>query len=156
MDHQPRIETCGHLEFMGVAVYGNPAETDFHKAWELFGEVADDASISRIGKDIYGLQIYHPRFPQRFELIYMPCLVREPGMPVPIRMVSKWMPECSYAVQRCAGGVESIDEALAYLYQDFIPNRGLQVAMPIDFEKYCKVLDHETHPNEIEVWVPVK
>ena len=77
MREETRIETCGPMDFVGVALYGNPETTPFCSAWELFGAVADDAGISRIGKHIYGLQIYHPRFPKQFELTYMACLQRE-------------------------------------------------------------------------------
>ncbi len=156
MSAETRIETCGPMEFMGVVLYGNPETTPFHSAWELFGEVADEASISRIGKDIYGLQIYHPRFPKQFELTYMACLLRELDMEVPIRMITKSLPECRYAVQKAVGGVTGIDDALVYLYQDYIPSHGLQVAMPIDLEKYCNVQDHEKAPDDIEIWVPIK
>ena len=144
------------MEFMGVVLYGNPETTPFHNAWKLFGEVADGASISRIGKDIYGLQIYHPRFPKQFELTYMACLSRESDWEVPTGMVTKSLPKCRYAVQKAIGGVTGIDDALIHLYQDYIPSHGLQVAMPIDFEKYCNVQNHEKVPNDIEIWVPIK
>ncbi len=52
MSNETRIETCGPMDFVGVALHGNPETTRFSKAWELFGEVADAAGISRIGKDI--------------------------------------------------------------------------------------------------------
>jgi predicted transcriptional regulator YdeE len=153
---QTRIETCGPLEFMGVALYGDPRASALRIAWELFGEYADEASISRIGRDIYGLQVYHPRFPKRFELTYLACLPREPGMALPIRMVSKSLPECTYAVQAVLGGVAGIDDALVYLYRDFIPHHGYRVSLPIDFEKYCNVQDHDRCPDQIEVWVPIR
>lgn len=156
MDTQPRIETRGSFEFVGVAWHGDPRTDDLHRAWSLFGEVADTESIHRIGRDVYGLQIYHPQFPARFELTYMACLIREPGMVLPLRMISKQIPDCKYAVQKVQGGVAGIDETLEHLYRVFIPNTGYRVALPLDFERYCDVQDHERCPNEIEVWVPIK
>jgi predicted transcriptional regulator YdeE len=156
MNQETRIEIFGPVEFIGVALLGNPETTSFHAAWEYFGACADNASISRIGKDMYGLQMYHPMFPEKFELSYMACLVKEPDMDVPIRMLSKKIPKCNFAVQKVKGGVPGIDDALLYLYRDYIPDNGLVVAMPIDFEKYCTVKDHESVPDEIEIWVPVK
>ena len=153
---ETRIESCGPIEFVGVAIYGNPETTPFCSAWELFGEVADEASISRVGKDLYGLQIYHPRFPKRFEMTYMACLQREPDVDVPIRMIVKSLPESRYAVQKVVGGVREIDKALIYLYRDYIPRHGLRGAMPVDFEKYCNVPDQESCSDNIEIWVPVK
>jgi predicted transcriptional regulator YdeE len=135
---ETRIEKCGPMSFIGVALYGNPETTALSNAWELFAAVADDAGISRIGKDIFGLQIYHPKFPKRFELTYMACMERESQMDVPIRMICKSLPEARYAVQKVEGGVTGIDQALIYLYRDYIPKNGLRAAMPIDFEKYCK------------------
>jgi len=156
MNQKTRIETFGPVEFIGVALFGNPEITSFHAAWDYFGVLADDASISRIGEDIYGLQLYHPKFPKKFELSYMACIIKEPDMDVPIRMLSKTIPKCKYAVQKVEGGVAGIDDALIYLYREYIPKNGLCVAMPIDFEKYCNVKDHESVPDEIEIWVPVK
>ena len=156
MSDNTRIEKCGSMRFIGVALYGNPETTPFCHAWELFGAVADDAGISRIGKNIFGLQVYHPKFPEQFEMMYIACLQNEPEMDVPIRMISKSLPESRYAVQRVEGGVRGVDRALTYLYKDYIPTNGLRVAMPIDFEKYCNVQDHESCPDDIEVWVPVK
>jgi len=98
VNQQTRIETFGPIELIGVALFGNPETISFHKASEFFGTIADDASISRIGKDMYGLQIYHPMFPQKFELIYMACIEKEPNMDVPIRMLSKRIPKCKYIV----------------------------------------------------------
>lgn len=156
MSGKTRIETCGPIDFVGVAIHGNPKTTPFCTAWELFGQVADDAGISRIGRDIYGLQIYHPEFPRRFEMTYMACLRKSPDMAVPMRMISKSLPACQYAVQKVDGGVEAIDNALVYLYKEYIPNNGFRGAMPIDFEKYCNVQDHESCPDDMEIWVPVE
>ncbi len=155
MSAETRIETCGPMNFVGVALYGNPELSSFSSAWDLFGTVADDAGISRIGKDIYGLQIYHPEFPRRFELTYMACVRREPGMDVPIRMIVKSLPRCRYAVQIVDGGVTGIDQALVYLYREYIPENDLRVAMPVDFERYCDVQSYNAIPNDIEIWVPI-
>ena len=156
MSDETRIETCGPIELIGVALYGNPESDPSDRAWSLFGEVADEASISRVGKDIYGLRIYPPGFPSKMQWSYMACLPKEPDTDVPIRMVAKTLPACKYAVQRAAGGVMGIDDAIVGLYREYIPNNGLQVAMPVDFEKYCNVTDHGKVPDVVEVWVPVK
>ncbi len=156
MKNETRIEEIGPIELMGVAVYGNPEITSFHKAWEYFGAVADEASISRINKDIYGLQLYHPAFPKTFEMTYMACMMREEDFTVPIRMMSKVIPRSKYVVQGVIGGVDGIDEVLMYLYQKFIPENGFSIAYPYDIEKYCNVLDHSSVPEKIEIWVPVK
>lgn len=86
MSVETRIEMCGLLELVGVAVHGDTKSGPEDKAWGLFGAVANEASISRVGKDIHGFHIYHPRFPNPPELTYVACLIREPGMEVPIRM----------------------------------------------------------------------
>jgi predicted transcriptional regulator YdeE len=152
---QTRIETFGLVEFIGAALFGNPEVTPFHEVWRYFGEVADNAGISRIGKDLYGLQLYHPKFPQKFEMTYMACIETETGADVPIRMISKSIPKSNYVVQKVEGGISGIDDNLIYLYREYIPKNGLKVAMPIDFEKYCSITDHESVPEEIEIWVPV-
>jgi predicted transcriptional regulator YdeE len=156
MSEEVRIETLGPIEFVGVILYGDPESDPSDRAWSLFGEVADEASISRIGKDVYGLRIYPPKFPGKLEWSYMACIPKETDMDTPIRMVSKSLPESKYVVRRVVGGASGIDDAILNLYQDYIPNNGLQVAMPVDFEKYCNVTSHEKVPDVIEIWVPIK
>ena len=139
MNHETRIESLGRLEKIGVTLFGNPNAIEFSSAWEHFGQVADEAAISRTGKDLYGLQIYPPGFPKRFELTYMASILRGSVAEVPARMVMKTIPPCQYAVQRVSGGIINLDKALLNLYQVFIPEHGYRVAMPLDFEKYCNV-----------------
>jgi len=105
---------------------------------------------------MYGLQIYHPMFPEKYELAYMACVEKEPSMDTPIRMLSKRIPKCKYVVQKVEGGVKGFDDALIYLYQTYIPKNGFSVAMPIDFEKYCNVKNNESIPDDIEIWIPIK
>jgi predicted transcriptional regulator YdeE len=155
MKQKTRIETCGPLELMGVTVYGNPEKIKFESAWEHFGKVADEASISRIGKNLYGLQIYPPWFPEIFEFTYMACMEKNHEAETPIRMITKTIPRCKYVVQKVVGGVGNIDQALLYLYKEYLPKHGFTVAMPLDFEKYCNVVNHDLCPDDIEVWVPI-
>jgi predicted transcriptional regulator YdeE len=156
MNQETRIERLGPMDLIGVTLYGNPRVVEFSVAWEHFGKVADEAAISRVGKDLYGLQIYPPWFPERFELTYMASIARGSLAKIPARMVMKTIPPGQYAVQKVAGGVSNIDRALQYLYQEYIPRHGYRVAMPIDFEKYCNVPSHNSDPVDIEVWVPIK
>ncbi len=156
MSSNIRIEKCGPVEFIGVSLFGNPELTSFHTVWDYFGIIADNASISRIGDDLFGLQLYHPMFPKIFEISYMACIQKKPNMEIPIRMFSKIIPESKYVVQKVDNGISGIDEVLINLYRDYIPNNGYSVAMPIDFEKYCNVKDHESIPDDIEIWVPIK
>jgi len=156
MNLPTRIETLGIQEFMGVALYGNPRETSFCKAWELFRDIAEEAKISCVGQDLYGVQLYHPKFPQQFELTYLASVLRQPSLELPHRMLTKTLPSCKYAVQKTNAGIKGIDPALVYLYREYIPDHGYQVAFPFDFEKYCQVRDPETLSEEIEIWVPIR
>jgi predicted transcriptional regulator YdeE len=156
MNELTRMELFGPLNLMGVVLYGNPSKVRFHDAWVHFGKVADELALSRIGKTLYGLQVYPPSFPAVFEFTYMACIEKDPGITVPIRMLTKTVPRCSYVVQKVVGGVDGIDEALKYLYREYIPAKGLKVAMPFDFEKYCSVRSQDHLDDDIEVWVPAK
>jgi predicted transcriptional regulator YdeE len=70
-------------------------------------------------------------------------------------MLSKTLPKCKYVVQTVDGGINGIDQTLIYLCEDFIPNNGLKIAMPFDFEKYCNIDSHNSFSNHIEIWVPI-
>ena len=75
---------------------------------------------------------------------------------VPLRMVVKTIPASRYVVQKVIGGINKIDGTIMDLYQDYIPKNNYSVAIPIDFEKYCNVQNHESDPDDIEFWVPIK
>jgi predicted transcriptional regulator YdeE len=154
--HATRIERLEELILIGAPIYGNPEEINFSRVWEYFGKVADDVGISRIGRDLYGLQIYSPWFPQRLEMTYIASIEMGDLVEVPLRMVVKTIPASLYAVQKVIGGINKIDETIMDLYQDYIPKNHYSVAMPIDFEKYCNVQSHESDPDDIEFWVPIK
>jgi predicted transcriptional regulator YdeE len=156
MKQTPRIESCGPLELIGVALFGNPAKVRFHDAWVLFGQLADEAGISRIGRTLYGLQLYPPSFPATFEFTYFASIEKTPDLKVPLAMLTKTLPRCSYVVQRIVGGVDGIDPALRYLYKDYLLNNGLKVAFPFDFEKYLNVNRQDSSDGEIEVWIPIR
>jgi predicted transcriptional regulator YdeE len=156
MNQPTRRELFGPLDLMGVVLYGNPSTVRFHDAWVHFGKVGDEIALPRIGKSLYGLQLYPPSFPAVFEFTYMASIEKTPGITVPIRMLTKTVPQGSYVVQKVVGGVDGIDEALQYLYREYIPAKGLKLAMPFDFEKYCSVGGHDRLDGDIEVWVPVE
>lgn len=155
MNEDVRIETYGPMELMGVVLYGNPKKVQFHTAWEHFGKLANDLSIPLIGKNLYGIQIYPPWFPSRFEITYMASIEKEPGFEVPIRMLTKTIPRCKYVVQKVVGGVDGIDQVIRYLYKEYMPKNKLTVAMPLDFEKYCNVENQNAFSGNIEVWIPI-
>lgn len=138
-----------------VALFGIPDNVQFHDAWVHFGQIADELSISRIGKTLYGLQVYPPTFPAKFEFTYMACNEKVPDIEVPIRMLTKTIPRCTYVVQRVVGGVDVIALALQYIYREYIPKNGLKVAMPLDFENYPSIKNQGAFDGDIEVWVPI-
>lgn len=155
MNETVRLETLGSFDLIGTPVYGDPEKIPFHLARELFGKIADDAAISRTGKNLYGLQIYSPWFREKHEITYMACIEKQSITGMPIRMLSKTLPPCRYVVQLVSGGINGIDQTLKYLYEEYIPKKGLKIAMPFDFEKYCNIGDHKSISDQVEIWVPV-
>lgn len=156
MDNEVRIEHFGPLELMGVVQYGDPRIVQFHTAWEHFGKIVKDLSITLIGKDLYGLQIYSPWFPARFEITYLAGMQKEGLLDVPIRMFTKSIPPCNYVVQNVEGGINGIDRTLRYLYEYYIPKNKFVVAYPFDFEKYCTIEHPDEFSGDIEIWIPVE
>jgi len=156
MKNEARIEKIGPLELIGVVLYGDPKIVQFHTSWDHFGRIVKDLSLSIIGKNLYGLQIYPPWFPSRFEITYMASMEKDFKMDVPIRMISKLIPPCTYVVQKVDGGINRIDKTLRYLYEDYIPKNNLTVCYPFDFEKYCNIENQDTFFGNIELWIPIK
>jgi predicted transcriptional regulator YdeE len=156
MKKEVRIEQIGPLELIGVVQYGDPKIVQFHTSWDHFGKIVRDLSLSIIGKDLYGLQIYPPWFPSRFEITYMASMEKENKMDVPIRMLSKLIPQSTYVVQKVDGGINGIDKTLRYLYEDYIPKNKFIFCYPFDFEKYCNIENQDAFFGDIELWVPIR
>lgn len=154
-EDEPRIVTRGPMTVVGVTLFGSPEVTDLAQAWTLFGDVAGELAWVRETKLVYGLQVYPPAFPHVFAYTYMACVELPAELEVPLRMFRKDIPAARYAVVESEDGVEGIAEAYRWLYEEWLPESGYELAFPFDFEQYEGTGSGEDESEEISVWVPI-
>jgi len=154
-EDEPRIVTRGPMTVVGVTLFGSPEVTDLAQAWTLFGDVAGELAWVRETKLVYGLQVYPPAFPHVFAYTYMACIELPEGVEVPLRMFRKEIPAARYAVVESEDGVEGIGEAYRWLYEEWMPESGYELAFPYDFEQYDGTEAGEDEAEAISVWVPI-
>jgi predicted transcriptional regulator YdeE len=153
---EPRIVRRGPFQVVGTPLFGNPLENAFCKAWELFGQIADETAWMWRGRKLYGLQIYPPKYPEPFEFTYLAGVQVRPGTRTPLRCVRKELPPSQYAVFTVTGGPKGIDDAYRLAYKEWLPSSDYIQAFPYDFEQYDKLTDAEADPSRIRVWIPIK
>jgi predicted transcriptional regulator YdeE len=155
-DSKPRIVRRGAFQVVGLPLFGNPRESAFSAAWDIFGQIADETSWLRRKGKLYGLQIYPPRYPHPFEFIYLAGVEVPADTETPLRCVRKELPPARYAVFEVRGGPKGIDGVYRYAYRDWLPASGYMQAFPYDFEEYDRPTNPETDPLRIRIWIPIK
>lgn len=151
-----RIVNHGAFRVVGTSLFGNPLENAFCKAWDVFGQIADETSWMRRKRRLYGLQIYPPRYPKPFEFTYLAGVQATAGIRTPLRCVEKELPPSQYAVFDVKGGPKGIDEVYRRAYKEWLPSSNYVQAFPYDFEEYYRSADPEADPVRISVLIPVK
>jgi predicted transcriptional regulator YdeE len=153
---EPRIVERNAFQIVGIPLFGNPLEYEFSKAWDLFGQIADETPWMRQQHTLFGLQVYPPRYPEPFEFTYLAGVQIAAGAETPIRCVRKELPASEYAVFEVNGGIKGIDDAYQRAYKDWLPSSEYVLAFPFDFEQYEGLANSESDPSEITVWIPIK
>jgi predicted transcriptional regulator YdeE len=144
------------FQVVGTPLFGNPRANAFSKAWDLFGQIADETPWMRRKRKLFGLQIYPPKYPDPFEFTYLAGVQIAAGRRTPFRCVRKELPASRYAVFNVIGGPGGIDKTYQYACNEWLPQSHSVRAFPYDFEEYEISEDPDADPLRISIWIPIK
>ncbi|MDE1169035.1 MAG: GyrI-like domain-containing protein [Pseudomonas sp.] len=107
----------------------------------------------QVGHESYGV-CCNPDGEGGFEYIAGVQVETEKGLPDEFRWI-KLAPR-RYAVFKHEGHISGIGQTFQSIWNDWLPNSGLQVAEAPEFERYSSDYDPLTDTGVLEVWLPLK
>ena len=149
----PRFETLGPMQLAGLSEhYSCQASAGIPDQWQRFTPYL--GTIPRqVGSTAYGV-IYHFDSDSNFD--YM-CAVEVAGASdLPRGLNSLELPEQRYAVFAHPGHIASIRAVCAAIWNNAIPESGLQVVSAPTLERYGPEFNPATGLGGFEIWIPVQ
>ena len=153
---QPRFVDLDELILVGLPYYGNPDEGKFTAAWDRFF-AAGLPTGSRVDEKVcYGVELYDKDFMPGKDWYYFPAVQVSDPTDLPGLLFAKRFPACRYAVFPVVGGVPKIGAVFGYIYNEWLPSSGYEMAYPWDFEVYGEQFKGDAPDSLVEVYIPIK
>ena len=146
-----KLETMRQTTFAGIAQHGRIGELSIGDIWGKMGEMTEERFQDR---DTYGIQIYHPRFPEVFEITYLAAVEVRPSEVMPERLLQKVLPESKYAIFKSPKGLDTIREAWRYSGH-WLTESEYRRKFPYDIEVYRRSEGKAHCQSDIYVYVPI-
>ena len=154
---EPKIVARPELALVGTVYFGDPSSGEFARTWHRFMQHSADILERANGTESLGLEFYPEDFWQEHKWFYMACVETKNLDAIPISMVGKRLPACTYAVFTIKGGVKKLGEGFRYAYDTWLPNSSYQIAHPFDFEVYEEGrFKGDEEDSEIDIYIPIK
>ena len=154
----PRIVELDGFHVVGMQTFGSPADGSFPNMWSALFNF--EGSIPNIANDMvsYGIETYTKEHHTQGKWFYMAGRQVEDLSNVPVQMSAKHIPPNKYAVFVYKGSITSrLGEQFQYIYKEWLPKSGYELAGPFDFEKYDKrFLGPDNEDSVFEIYIPVK
>ncbi|WP_230969085.1 GyrI-like domain-containing protein [Nitrogeniibacter aestuarii] len=154
----PRIVELDGFHVVGMQTFGNPSDGSFPNMWSALFNF--EGSIPNITNDTvsYGIETYTKEHHTQGKWFYMAGRQVEDLSNVPVQMSAKHIPPNKYAVFEYKGSITArLGEQFQYIYKDWLPESGYELAGPFDFEKYdARFLGSDNENSVFEIYIPIK
>ncbi len=158
---EPRMETKGPVNLVGLVYYGDNKNWEIPKLWEEFIPSMGKIPNALPGGEAYGVCFYSGNFSKTGLFYYLAALPVLSLENIPMEMVGKTLPASDYAVFTHSGALvgesKTIRDTYGYAYGTWLPRSGFENPFGFDFEFYGERFHGNQDPNsEIEVWIPIQ
>jgi AraC family transcriptional regulator len=154
---EPKIIEKTEIFLVGMIVYADPASGEFANTWHRFMQNSDGLPGRSNTLDHYGLEFYTKDTEETHKWFYMASAQVDNLDVIPISMVAKRLPACTYAVFTITGGLKKLGEGFRFAYDTWLPSSGYQVAYPYDFELYQEGrFKGDADDSEIDIYIPIR
>jgi AraC family transcriptional regulator len=154
---EPKIIEKAAMSLVGVVFYGDPSGGEFAGTWHRLMQIEGDIPKHINQADHYGLEFYGPDFEQSHKWFYMASVEVQDLANIPLPMVGKTIPACTYAVFTVKGGLKNLMAGFQEAYETWLPQSPYQVAYQFDFEFYQDGrFKDDAEDSEIDIYIPVK
>lgn len=143
------------MEVAGIATFGSPEGGLFAKLWSNFPTVVDHQPGLKASNYCYGVELYPPGFPKKWEWTYLcACPVEDPAK-LPQHLVRVPIPAGTFAVFTVPGddipqALNNLKQVFGYAYKQWLPNSEYVTSASIDLERY------DSKAKTVEILIPVK
>jgi AraC family transcriptional regulator len=154
---EPKIIEKTAMSLVGIVFYGDPSSGEFANAWHRLMQVEGGIPKQINQTDHFGLEFYGDEFLPSHKWNYMACGEVADLDDLPLPMVGKRIPACTYAVFTVTGGLKNLAAGFQYAYDTWLPQSTYQVAYHFDFELYQDGrYKGDEDDSEIDIYIPVK
>ncbi len=150
---EPTFEQLPGMEMAGIATFGGPPSGLFPALWSNFPANVDNQPGLSTQPYCYGVELYPPGFPKKFEFTYVAAGQVVDASKLPFHLLRFSVPAGQYAVFRVPGNiaeaVKIIGQAFRYAYDQWLPNSGYKMPVSLDLERY------NSQKGTVEILLPV-
>jgi len=153
---QPRFVDLEELILVGLPYYGQPVGGKFTQAWDRFFEV-EPSIRSRVNKKVcYGVEVFGKESTLGGDWFYFPSVQVSDLKEIPGILFAKTFPACRCVVFSVTGGIPKLGEVFRYIYAEWLPASGYEIAYPWDFEVYGEQFKGDEPDSLIDIYIPVR
>jgi AraC family transcriptional regulator len=146
---EPEMKSMPAFTVVGMKYRGKNKNNEIPALWEKFGPKMGE--IKHIIGPAYGVMDNYDEKSGEFD--YIAGFKVETASDIPEGMVSKDVPEQTYAVGICT--LPTIREVCEYLYHTWLPQSGFNHAHGPEFELYDENFDPEDEKSKMYIYIPV-
>lgn len=153
---EPKIVEMEALTLVGMSCFGNNANREFSRMWELFlPRMETLPNLLQTGRS-FGVEFYPSEYSSSGMWFYMAAHEVSELSEIPLDMVAKVIPASTYAVFTHTGPIERLPETYQHGYRSWLPASPYEPAAWFDLELYDDRFKPEVPDSEIDVCIPVK
>lgn len=153
---EPKIVEMDALTLVGMSCFGNNANREFSKIWELFLPRMETIPKALATGRSFGVELYPAEYSSTGMWFYMAAREVSDLSEMPLDMVAKIIPPATYAVFTHTGPIERLPETYRHGYRTWLPASPYESAAWFDLELYGDRFKGDAPDSEIDVCIPVK
>lgn len=154
---KPKIVDLGELKFVGINIFTKDKK-EIREVWHMFMRYEDKIkNRNELNyRNRYGLEFYTEEFFDSGKFFYMPAVLVDSLVDIPLEMTAKIFPQSKYAIFTHKGSADKISDSISMAYDSGLAEAGLEKDGFFDFEFYDQRFVPDSVTSEIDIYIPVK
>jgi predicted transcriptional regulator YdeE/DNA-binding transcriptional MerR regulator len=148
---EPKFETRAAFDVVGVRYFGKNENNEIAQLWDVFNARAAEIPNADF-RECYG--ICGMQTENGFE--YIACSQVTEEFQTPKDMITRHVPENTYAVFPHYGRLDGLAKTYEYIYQTWLPQAGYELAGDYDMEMYNEEFVFGQDESVMYILLPVK
>ncbi len=143
------------MKLVGIATRYDDEDLSLPRLWSAFQPYRDQIA-NRVGEEFFGIYESYEESDDSTTFVYI-CSVQVSGFSdVPEGMISRELPEQSYARFTHKGPIAQLEDTLRYIWGSWLPGSEYDYAEKPDFELYPAGFNDADPENRLYLNIPVR